>query len=420
MNRRLPQYFLALASAALIASGHVAIAADNPPADAAAPMATPPEAPLVVLVEDAPFRATLASAVAHPALGFRFAGDEGQREIAADELVVWGGFVEPAGGVQVVLVGGDVVVARDVRIEDERLVGTWSDSSPLEIPLALVAGIVFQRPADSAKSDQLLSRILSLSGQDDRVILDNGDELTGTISTLDGTKLRLQSQVGVLDLAQSKLAAVIFNPVLIDKPRLSGPRVLVGFRDGSRVTAMSAESDKQETKLKLPGGGDLNTPTDSIVALQPLGGRVTYLSDLEPSGYRHIPFLELSWPYHTDRSVQGSLLRAGGRLYLKGLGMHSPSRITYDLDQPYERFDTEVALDSEAGRRGSVVFRVFVDEGGGSWQERARSEIVRGGQPPAPLSVDLSGARRISLLVDFADHGDEQDHADWLNARLVR
>ena len=100
--------------------------------------------------------------------------------------------------------------------------------------------------------------------------------------------------------------------------------------------------------------------------------------------------------------------------------MHSPSRLTYELDQAYRRFDALVAIDDEANKQGSVVFRVFVDDGSGKWQERAASEVVRGGQPARAISVDLAGAKRISLLVDFADRGDELDHADWLNARLVR
>ncbi len=156
------------------------------------------------------------------------------------------------------------------------------------------------------------------------------------------------------------------------------------------------------------------------MALLPLGGRVDYLSDMKPSSYRHIPYLQLSWPFAADASVSGGRLRAGGMLYLKGLGMHSPARITYDLDEPFRRFEAEVAIDAAAGRNGSVVFRVFTDDGGGSWAERATSEIVRGGDPPVPISVDLAGGKRISLLVDYADRGDEQDHADWLNARLVR
>jgi hypothetical protein len=100
--------------------------------------------------------------------------------------------------------------------------------------------------------------------------------------------------------------------------------------------------------------------------------------------------------------------------------MHSPSRITYDLDEPYRLFQAQVALDDEARGRGSVEFRVFVDDGGGQWREAAASGTLRGGQPPRPISVDLAGAKRISLLVDFADRGDELDHADWLDARLVR
>ena len=60
-----------------------------------------------------------------------------------------------------------------------------------------------------------------------------------------------------------------------------------------------------------------------------------------------------------------------------------------------------MAIDAEAGPRGSVVFRVFIDDGSGTWQERATSEIVRGGEPPVPISVDLTGAKRISLLVDY-------------------
>ena len=60
--------------------------------------------------------------------------------------------------------------------------------------------------------------------------------------------------------------------------------------------------------------------------------------------------------------------------------------------------------------------RVFVDDGSGKWISRYSSPILRGSEPPVPISVDLTGAKRISLLVDFADRGDELDHVDWLGA----
>ena len=193
----------------------------------------------------------------------------------------------------------------------------------------------------------------------------------------------------------------------------------MGFSDGTRLTAIELTADAAGAKLKLAGGAELKAAIDQIVALQPLGGKVVYLSDLKPISYRHVPFLQLEWPFHADRNVLGSRLRAGGKLFVKGLGMHSPSRITYDLERPYRRFEAELAVDDETARRGSVVFRVLVDDGRGAWSERAKSEIVRGGQTPVPISVDLSGAKRLSLLVDYADRADELDHADWLDARLV-
>ncbi|MGD9723698.1 MAG: NPCBM/NEW2 domain-containing protein [Pirellulales bacterium] len=371
------------------------------------------------------FRGTLVSAVDQPAWAFRFADGANQREVPAEELATWGNFVDPGGAIQVVLAGGGLLVVDDIRVDGEQLVCTSALVGSVNVPLKLVSGILLQQPALRAAADQLLARVLAPAGENDRVILDNRDELAGSVLGLQDGKLKLQADVGVVELAQDKLAAVIFNPALIDKPSLSGLRVLVGWRDGSRATALSLVTIGPMSQVKLPGGVTLTAPTESIVALQPLGGRAVYLSDLKPSGYRHIPFLELTWPLETDRSVTRSLLRAGDHVYLKGLGMHSPARVSYDLDGEYRQFVALVAIDAGAGDaasgpRGSVVFRVFVDDGSGAWQERAKSAVIRGGEPPVPLVADLRGARRISLLVDFADRGDECDHADWLNARLVR
>ena len=37
-----------------------------------------------------------------------------------------------------------------------------------------------------------------------------------------------------------------------------------------------------------------------------------------------------------------------------------------------------------------------------------------------PVSVDIAGATKLELVVDYADRADVLDHADWLNARLVQ
>ena len=87
-----------------------------------------------------------------------------------------------------------------------------------------------------------------------------------------------------------------------------------------------------------------------------------------------MPYLDLSWPYHNDRNVTGGLLRCGGRLYLKGLGVHSAARLSYALDGRYRRFQAELGIDDSTGGRGSVEFRVLVDG-----RQRYASGPIRGG-----------------------------------------
>ena len=52
--------------------------------------------------------------------------------------------------------------------------------------------------------------------------------------------------------------------------------------------------------------------------------------------------------------------------------------------------------------------------------QKFSSPPIRGRMPPQAISVDLKGAKRLDLVVDYGEAGDVMDHADWLNARLVK
>jgi endo-alpha-N-acetylgalactosaminidase len=80
-----------------------------------------------------------------------------------------------------------------------------------------------------------------------------------------------------------------------------------------------------------------------------------------------------------------------------------------------KRFESLVGIDDSTLGGGSVRFRVLIDG-----KEKFASPIIRGGDTPLPVSVDVTGAKELELLVDYADRADVLDHADWLNARLIR
>jgi hypothetical protein len=374
--------------------------------------------PLDTIVADGPrFKAQIARIDADGKLHLE--GSE-PRELPLNELVRWGNFVEPVRGPQILLLGGGLLVADIAAIDKDQLEADSDPCGAVKLPLSLVSGVVFSPPGDLAARDKLLAKLRGAAAGKDRVILDNGDELPGTIEGLKDDTLSLQTEAGKLQLPIKRLTAVILDPALADKGRPVGPVTMLGLRDGSRLPVASLSAADQKLQLNLNQKLALSCPLDRLVAIQPLGGRAVYLSDLKAASFRHLPFLSTAWPYKLDQSVDGGQLRAGGKLWLKGLGMHSASRLTYELDGQFARFQAEAAIDQSTGGKGSVVVKVLTDAGDGKWQAKHTSPVLRGGDSPHWIDVDLSSARRLSLLVEFADRGDEQDHLDWLDARLIR
>jgi hypothetical protein len=213
--------------------------------------------------------------------------------------------------------------------------------------------------------------------------------------------------------------AVAFNPALVVRSKPADEWLVFSFRHGSRVAARAWSAVDGAIQLTTVDGLKLTSKIADVAGIQSFGRHVTYLSDLEAKSYRHRPFLDLGWQFQNDRNTLGGRLHCGGRVFEKGLGMHSIAGLTYDLDRSYQKFEADLGIDDATEAKGSVVFRVYVDDGSGEWTPKFQSTVVRGGDPPVPISVDLAGVRRITLIVDLADHGDEMDHAVWLDARLI-
>jgi hypothetical protein len=369
--------------------------------------------PAVVPIDGPSTPAQLVAADAAWQLTFTSGGKP--RTMPAADLVRWGTPAEPARAPILVLADGGLLPADVVGIDKEQLAAESDLLGPLKIPLESLAGILFHPPAGRPQTDRLLGRIVRAGGDADRLILDNGDEVTGLVAGLENDTLRIATDVGPTDVALRRIVAVLFTPTAKKPPVRRDFRAWAGLSDGSRLLVTKLLMVGKSLEMTGVGGRTWHAAAGELVSLQPLGGRAVYLSDLRPTRYRHVPYLNLSWPYYNDRNVTGGLLRCGGRLYLKGLGVHSAARLGYALDGSYRRFQAELGIDDSTGGRGSVKFRILVDG-----RQRWASGPIRGGAPPVPVSVDVSAGKRLDLVVDFGERGDELDHADWLDARLVK
>ena len=111
----------------------------------------------------------------------------------------------------------------------------------------------------------------------------------------------------------------------------------------------------------------------------------------------------------------GGPLSIGGRGFESGIGVHSRSVLTYELDGQYREFTAQCGLDDAAGLMGDVSASIVVD-GEVKWEERH----MRGGTQPRAVRIDVSGARTLKLRVDFGGNGDVRDRFDWADAALIR
>jgi len=368
--------------------------------------------------------------------------DDIPRSFPLDELVRWGNPVPPRPQPIVALAdGGQLVTAADwsggaaVRLNGDDVV-IYSDIwDEVTLPRKLVSGAVFtqrSRPEDREKLVNLIKGKPffepSLQGRGkaeeatkfDVVLLTNGDRLTGALKALDRGSMTLSTGGAETTFPLSRVEAIALAQMGTEPSPKPKGSVLVGLKDGSLLYAQAIEADGKKLRVELAGGVKLEGGNvGDIVYLQSLGGRFAYLSDMEPASYKFVPYLSIDWPLERDRNVRGGLLTVEGNRYLKGLGLHSAARVTYKLDGSYQTFKAAVALDDAAQGRGSVVFSLYVDRDG-KWSELFKSGTVRGGEAPQHVSVDVGRASAITLTVDYADHGDELDYADWLDARLVR
>ncbi len=207
--------------------------------------------------------------------------------------------------------------------------------------------------------------------------------------------------------------AVIFAPTAKKPPPRPGfPRLGRTERRQPAAGQQAGRLRRLAAELTALAGQTWKAAANELVAIQPLGGRAVYLSDLKPAAYRQTPYLNLSWPYHDDRNVTGGLLRCGGRLYLKGLGVHSAAQLSYALDGIVSPF---------RGEGGHRRFDRRPRQRGVSRLGRRPAAL---GQRPDPrrraagAGLDRPGRRQAArLVVDYGEGADVLDHADWLDAR---
>ncbi len=308
------------------------------------------------------------------------------------------------------LVGGDGSVLRFAP-------GGVKAAEPWPVPLSAAAALwLTDTPADTPPDP---ARYPWADGNRNRDLLRsrNGDTARGILAGLaDGPAFRFRPDGGeARTVAAKDVAAVAFNPTLVRVKKPKGPVVRAVLADGSRLVMATAAVADNVLSGEAVFGAKVSVPLDAVVALDVLGGKAAYLSDLKPAKAEQAGFLGPAWPWAADRSVRGAPLRLGDSSFDKGLGTHPRTVLTYDLGGKYRRFEATVGLDPATGDRGRAAVRVRVD---GKEVAVPGLAALAAGKPVA-VRADVTGAKELALEVDFGPAGGVRADVNWADARLV-
>lgn len=229
------------------------------------------------------------------------------------------------------------------------------------------------------------------------------------------------------------------------------PEGLQAFRSGERVALSwqtSAETITSSVYRAPAGTGDFTLLAggitsgmflDKTAAGGPFSYRVTSSNDRGESapatateqaiavGGEEVFLSDRAWASATsgwlspakDRAVSGGAIKINGNSYAKGLGTHANSEIVYALTPADRTFKATVGID-DAQRTSaytSINFQVI-----GDGVVLFDSGVMKATPYSAPqeVSVDVFGVQKLVLKVTDAGDGNNSDHADWANARILQ
>ena len=292
--------------------------------------------------------------------------------------------------------------------------------TPWAVPLTAVAAAWLEAPDADTPAEP--ARYPWAGGKRDALLLRTGDTLRGGLDGLTpDAGVRFQAADRPAEVVPlSRVAAIAFDPTLARARKVKGVHARVTLADGSRLTLTQVAADADALTGVTPYGASVRLPWADVVALDALNGKATPLGDLTPKSAEVTPFTNLAWPWRVDRTVRGEPLRLRGEFgvgtYDRGLGLHSRTRLSYDLAGKYRRFEAQIGLDAVSGRRGAADVTLQLD-GKPAGPESLRRLTAASGT--VPVSLDTTGIKELTLFVDYGPGGDAQDDVNVADARLI-
>ncbi len=295
----------------------------------------------------------------------------------------------------------------------------------LEIPTADVDAVRIQ-PESEATSIEW-SRIHGKKLPGDLLVTGNQtgiDYHQGAIGDVSDSKVRFTLDGNVLGVKRSKIYGLIYYHGA-GTPAADAPYTITDST-GSRwmVSAMKLVGDKFD--FTTAGGRNIRRGLDQISQIDLSCGKIIFLGDLKPDSEtfaanpftlteRALPTRAEFFRVRRDENLEGKPLATHGQEYHKGMAMRSYSKVVWTLPGKFSRLESIAGIDVWCCPLGCVQLRI---QGDG---KNLFEAIISGSDKLArPVSLDMTGVRRLVVTVESQGNLGAGDHLILGNLRLIK
>lgn len=370
---------------------------------------------------------------------------DGPQTLPAADLM----FVELSGervstptGAWIDLVDGSRLAAESYTVAAGKAVVVLVGGLQIEVPTRWIDAVRFrQQDADLAEqwqgilAAQRTSDLIVVRKTSSRAAEEGGESKTvneTALDELDGTLLDVAADNVQFDFGGERIAVKrekIEGLLYFHAVRRELPTPLCRLIDagGSHWSLKSVELKGSLLSISTVAGVVAEVPLSSLTRLDFSVGNITDLAELDPDTGDADPAVSLQPAAMTAKfgkmfklsrlpPLGAEGFRIAGQRYDGGLSLHSPATLVYRVPEGFRKLHAVAGVDDSIVAPGNFVLLIL-----GDGKELIRHEFSGSeSRGPVAIDLDLTGIRRISIVLDPADGQDIGDQLNLCEARLTK
>jgi hypothetical protein len=311
------------------------------------------------------------------------------------------------------LVGDSVLAAREIVYSAKDVQVTLLSGAAVKLPLTSVVSVL--KDAQDANIRKQFRNLSKARARTDRILVYKDGEL----NAVDGALGDVDADGKAIEFKREGNAAIKARFAFLQGMTFlrteAAPEAIckVIDQDGSTLAAAKLAYDGTTLTVGTPFGASVALKGDDVARLDFNLGRLTYLSDLEPSKLMDNAFFGGFPSYRKDVNQDGRPIVLLDKAFVKGVTIEGAGAVEFNLNSKYKDFKAFVGADTRSAEGGlaKTTVTIFCDG-----VKQATATVVP--TQLIPIAVSVKDVSTLRIVVEGPNFTGLSSYVTLADARV--